>query len=127
LTDSILSAVHELVREDGPFVSALARTRDTATAIARALETIAADVRASSRLDGDGVRRLEALLHARLADGVKRGEIGPDQDIGDLAAFYANVVAGLVAEAFAGGDEERLAALPRVAMGVLPRTELASA
>jgi hypothetical protein len=105
LTDRILSAVHHLVREDGPFTSALVRTQDTSTAIAEALETVAADVRPSSPREEGGVARLEALLHA-----------------GDLSTFYANVVVSLVVEALSGGDAQRLATIRRVAMRILPRS-----
>lgn len=122
LTDVILSAVHHLVREDGPFVSALAQTQDASTAIAGALEIIEADVRPSSQREEGGVRRLEALLHARLLDGLKRGDVAADLDISDLSAFYANVVVSLVVEALSGGDPERLAAIRRVAMRILPRS-----
>jgi hypothetical protein len=127
LTDLILSAVHHLVREDGPFVSALALTPDASTAIARALETIETDVRPSSRREEGGVRRLEALLHARLLDGVKRGDVTSDLDIGDLSAFYANVAVSLVVEALNGGNVKRLAAIRRVAMRILPRRAVVSA
>jgi hypothetical protein len=124
LTDRILSAVHHLVREDGPFVSALARTQDASTAIAQALETIEADVRPSSQPEEGAVRRLEALLHARLLDGLRRGDVPEDIDIGDLSVFYANVAVSLIVEALDGGDAARLAAIRRVAMKVLPQSEI---
>jgi hypothetical protein len=127
LTDAILSAVHHLVREEGPFVSALAQASDASTAIARALETIQADVRLSHQREEGRVRRLEALLHARLLDGMKRGDVAADLDIGDLSAFYANVAVSLVVEALNGGDVKRLAAIRRVAMRILPRSAVVSA
>jgi len=127
LTDTILCAVHHLVREDGPFVSALAQTQDTSTAVARALETIDADLRPSPQSPEGGVGRLEALLHARLLDGRKRGDVAADLDIGDLAAFYANVAVSLVVEALSGGDADRLAAIRRVAMKILPRSAAVAA
>jgi hypothetical protein len=111
-----------LVREDGAFVSALARTQDASTAIAQALETIAADVQPSSQREEGGVRRLEALLHARLLDGLKQGDVPADVDIGDLSTFYANVAVSLVVEVLSGGDVDRLAAIRRVAMKVLPKS-----
>jgi hypothetical protein len=122
LTDAIFSAVHHLVREDGPFVSALAQAQDAWTAIARALQTIEADVPPPQQCGAGGVRRLEALLHARLLDGQKRGDVAADLDIGDLSAFYANVAVSLVVEALSGGDAERLAAIRRVAMRILPHS-----
>lgn len=96
-------------------------------AIARALETIEADVGPSHQREEGGVHRLEALLHARLLDGVERGEVAADVDIGDLSAFYANIVVSLVAEALNGGGAGRLAAIRRVAMNVLPRRAVVSA
>lgn len=125
LTDVILSAVHHLVREDGPFVSALAQTQDASRAIARALETIEADVRPSSRREEGGVRRLQALFHARLLDGLRRGDPPAEADIGDLSVFYANVAVSLIVEALGGGDAERLAAIRRVAMRILPQSAAA--
>ena len=127
MTDVILSAVHHLARENGPFVSALAQTRDTSTAIARALETIEADVRPSAQCEEGVVGRLEALIHARLLDGLECGDVAADLDIGDLSAFYANVVVSLVVEALSGGDAERLAAIRRVATSILPRSAVVSA
>ena len=127
LTDVIVSAVHHLVREDGPFVSALANAPDASTSIARALETIETDVRPSSRPEQGGVRRLEALLHERLLEGLRRGDVAADVDIGDLSVFYANVAVSLVVEALNGGDAERLSAIRRVAMKILPRRAVASA
>lgn len=103
-------------------MSALAQTQDAPTAIARALETIAADARPSSQCGEGGVRRLEALLYARLRDGLERGNVTTDLDIGDLSAFYATVVVSLVVEALSGVDAERLAVIRRVAMRILPRS-----
>ena len=74
-----------------------------------------------------GVGGLEALLHARLLAGQKRGDQAGDLDVGDLSAFYTNVVVSLVLEALSGGDAERIAAIRRVAMGVLPDTAAACA
>lgn len=102
-------------------MSALAQGQDASTAITRALETVEADVRPSSQRNEGGVRRLEALLHARLLDGRKHGDVAADLDIGDLSAFYANVVVSLVVEALSGCDAERLAAIRRVAMRILPQ------
>lgn len=124
MTDPILSAVHHLVREDGPFVSALAQTRDASTAIARALETIEVDVRPSPQREEGGIRRLEALLHARLLDGQQRGDVTGEVDIGDLSAFYANIAVSLVVEALNGRDAERLAAIRRVGMSILPQSSV---
>jgi len=124
VTDAILSAVHHLVRKDGPFVSALGETRDTSTAIARALEIVEIDIRPSLQHEEGGVRHLEALIHARLLEGLKRGDVAGDVDIADLSAFYANVVVSLVVEALSGGDAERLAAIRRVAMRVLPQSSV---
>lgn len=107
------------MREDGPFTAALAQTQDASAAIARALETIEADVRPSSQCGKGAVDRLEALLHARLLDGLKRGDVATDLDISHLSAFFANVVVSLVGETLSGGDPERLAAIRRVALRVL--------
>jgi hypothetical protein len=84
-------------------------------------------VRPSSNGDEGGVRRLEALLHARLLAGLKRGEVAANLDVGDLAAFYATVVVSLVAEALRGGDAERLATIRQVAMGILSRRAVVTA
>lgn len=127
MTDTILSAVRHLVREDGPFVSALAQTQDTSTAIAQALEVIEDDVRPSSQCKEGGLGRLEALLRARLLEGLHRGDVAVDLDVGDLSAFYANVVVSLVVEALAGGGAERRAAIRRVAMKILAQSAVVPA
>jgi hypothetical protein len=122
LTDVIYAAVDHLVREDGPFVAALAWTQDASTAIARALETIGGDVQPTPGRREGGLRRLEALLHARLLDGLRRGDVAADVDIGDLSVFYANVAVSLIVEALGDGDAERLAAIRRIAMTILPQS-----
>lgn len=127
MVDVVLSAVHHLVREDGPFVTALAQTRDTSTAIARALETIEADVRPSSQHGEGAIPRLETLLRARLLAGLRRGDLASDAQIDDLSAFYANVAVSLLVEALSGGEPERLSAIRRVAMRIITQSAVVSA
>jgi hypothetical protein len=45
-----------------------------------------------------------------------------DVDIGDLSVFFANIAVSLIVEALGGGDAERLAAIRRVAMKILPQS-----
>jgi hypothetical protein len=125
LPDLVLSAVQHLVREDGPFTSALAQTRDTSRAFALALETIEGDARPSSRPGEGAVGRLEMLLRTRLREGLKRGDMAVGLNIGDLSVFYANVAVSLVVETLSGGDQERLSAIRRVAMRVMTQSAIA--
>jgi hypothetical protein len=53
--------------------------------------------------------------------GLNLGDVAADLDIGDLSACDGNVVVSLVVEALCGADAERLAAIRRLAMGILPR------
>jgi hypothetical protein len=103
--------VYHLVCEHGPFVSAPAQTRDAQTAIARALETIEADARPSSRRGEGGDGRVGALFHARMLDGLKRPGVTANPDGGDPCAFCLNVMASLVARALSGADAGWLAAM----------------
>jgi hypothetical protein len=126
LTDTILSAVLHLAREGGPFGSALTQAGDARSAVARALATIDSDVRGATAPAHGGSGRLEALLQARLLEGLKRGDVPADLDIGDLAAFYTSVAVSLVVEVLGDGAPETLNAIRRVAMRILPEAVLAA-
>lgn len=126
MPDAVLSAVQHLVREDGPFASALAQTRDTSTAIAFALETIESDARPSTLPGTGAVGRLETLFRTRLLDGLTRGDVAAGLEIGDLSVFFANVSVSLVVETLCGGKAERLSAIQRVAMKVMAQGAVAA-
>jgi hypothetical protein len=126
LTDVILSAVRHLAREGGPFASALIQTGDARSAIARALTAIDGDVEGATAPGHGGSGRLEALLQARLLVGLKRGDVPADLDIGDLATFYTSVAVSLVVEALGDGGPEKLNAIRRIALRILPEAALAA-
>jgi hypothetical protein len=119
LTDAILAAVGHLVREGGPFVSALAGPGDARAAIARAFETIDGALDGRVAAGHSGSAWLEALLQARLIEGLKRGDVPAEIDIGELAVLYTGVAVGLVAETLDGAEPGKLEAIRQVALKLL--------
>jgi hypothetical protein len=120
LTDAILAAVDHLVREGGPFASALAGPGDARTAIARAFETIDGVFEGGIPPGHGGTAWLEALLQARLIAGLKRGDVPAEIDVGDLAVLYTGVAVSLVAGTLDGAAPGKLAAIRQVALKLLP-------
>jgi AcrR family transcriptional regulator len=62
----------------------------------------------------------ERTIAARLDRGVKAGELPPDTDVGELAAFFGTVFRGMAVQARDGKSLEQILGIGRVAMRAWP-------
>ena len=124
MSDTLFDALAALLVDHGAFVAALRDADSGRAAIAGALDAVAAQPGAGAH-EGSSVAvgRLETLLTDRLEAARAAGELPPAVSVDDLAAFYASIVLGLLAETVSGGAPATLEAIRRLAMTLWPTRE----